>query len=129
MMTDEQLLRLAAKAVGYDHLTEWAEITDCDSNHYMHWALYAPGDSGQCDSWNPLVPGVDALRLMADLKLTVEYTDGIGLKQCAFVKDSYSDEDLCYVDLEDHSDATVATCRAIVRAAAEIGLQRFQTAV
>lgn len=109
-MTDRELLELAAKAAGIEH---GADRLDCglsitlpDGRHYS------------LPRWNPLVDDGDALRLAVKLGISVMqpsrpedkavlalWERGIGVREAVT------------------SDPLVATRRAIVRAAAEIGRQ------
>lgn len=114
-MTDRELLVLAAKAAGLNELTEWADqITDYDSPHYMQWALYVKEAGGQCKSWNPLIDDGDALRLAVKLGTHICFYGATVV--CATMGGEFlSDE------VDTTGDRTVATRRAIVRAAAEMG--------
>lgn len=114
-MTDRELLELAAKAAGLPELTEWGEITDYDSPHYMQWALYESGIGGQCKSWSPLTDDGDALRLMVDKRFTVKVDD-----HEVEVFDEWG-ECLVSIGMQADEDYHAATRRAIVRAAAAIG--------
>lgn len=90
-MTDRELLELAAKAAGIEHVTPMM----------VEWG-----------KWNPLDDDGDALRLAVRVFLTVEVEDGftevltgIGMA----ITESHN------------GNALSATRRAIVRAASEIG--------
>ena len=101
IMTDRELLELAAKAAGIK-LHHWWEDE------------FVPVDPNTNDAgvfWNPLTDDGDALRLAVKLSMTVspyvvEYgVDGIGK----------------HIIEDTATDPYAATRRAIVRAAAEIG--------
>ena len=107
-MTDRELLELAAKAAGIP-LSHWEDDDD------------KPFDENTDSYWNPLTYDGDALRLAVKLGLDVcidtpmetdPHTHAIG-----FLDDTSSTVDV----IEHHGDPYVATRRAIVRAAAEIG--------
>jgi len=95
-MNDEELLALAAKAVGYNLEHHY------DDDQYYPWCT-------ETDAfWNPLRDDGDALRLAVKLKLNVMFW-----AVCLSVDDR---------PLEMYeNDPYAATRRAIVRAAAEIG--------
>lgn len=104
-MDDRELLELAAKAFGVRY-----EGSVNDQHYAMHPNGYAIG-------WNPLTDDGDALRLAVKLRLSVT----IGPCQVQAVSISgalrgeFPEEDAIY------QDTGIATRRAIVRAAAEIG--------
>lgn len=115
MFTDHELLKLAAKAAGYN---------------FENGVLKNLGSDFEYDGWNPLTDDGDALRLAVKLHISVEHPDpadmGGGYVTARICKTRYKrlylkrywfNVDLC------EGDAYVATRRAIVRAAAEIGLQ------
>ena len=93
-MTDRELLELAAKAAGIEHVTPMM----------VEWG-----------KWNPLDDDGDALRLAVRVFLTVGvehgFTEVLTLNGRE-ITESHND------------DALSATRRAIVRAAAEIGRRR-----
>lgn len=104
MRSDKELLTLAAKAADYEI------ILMCD-----------PHDSGEPQSeffhldgkyWNPLsISTGDALRLAVKLRLLIGMYSGTSTVW-------YGET---YLNQPHGSDPYAATCRAIVRAAAEIG--------
>lgn len=115
IMSDHELLELAAKAAGYQ--IEWVS-TRLDGVHearlhnnnpyWFNWPI-----------WNPLTDDGDALRLAMLLRLTVEpntsFMKRVSAIRCFpklifFAEDYDSGNDICQ-----------ATRRAIVRTAAEIG--------
>ena len=100
-MTDKELLELAAKAAGIE--LDW----DVPPNA-SPWRMTGVGeDRGPADIWNPLTDDGDALRLAVKLGLGIRfYLDGVGAGE------EYE---------MNHEDPFLATRRAIVRAAAEIG--------
>lgn len=117
MKTDKELLQLAAKAAGYDYLTEWSEkITDYDSEHYNRSALHASGEGGQCQSFNPLDNDGDAFRLAVDLGVDVICNEYHSCVQVFYIDGSSESMVEPYGE-----DKHAATRRSIVRAAAAIG--------
>ena len=102
-MTDRELLELAAKAAGKDHVPH-------KSN----------GDIWQVcwSEWNPLTDDGDALRLAVKLKMSVNYLEAHpkGYEPARVsINNGYGIVEVI------HNDPYAATRRAIVRAAAEIG--------
>lgn len=91
IMTDRELLELAAKAAGYPH--EWHGEIQIETDHEPR-------------KWNPLTDDGDALRLAVTLQLDIEFLNGDThvLNAC-----------------EGGPDKLAQTRRAIVLAAAEIG--------
>jgi len=104
MLSDRELLELAAKAVGITcEYTEPSLITN--TRHQMFF------EDDQQYLWNPLTDDGDALRLAVKLGLVI---------------DTKGDKTFCgttqYDSIEHHgTDPYAATRRAITRAAAEIG--------
>lgn len=98
MTNDRELLELAAKAAGYDYITE----TEGD---VFAWK------SRDCIEWNPLTNDGDALRLAVKLRMDLMF---YSTTKGAFVKGKQHAE-------EEDNDPYAAARRAIVRAAAEIG--------
>lgn len=105
---DRELLELAGKAAGYEGVRPATFGMDC-------WMAMS---EGEWLPWNPLTDDGDALRLAVKLGLTLEFcerrvlaTYPSGVDEFDFVDEKYGD------------DKTMATRRAIVRAAAEIGRQ------
>ena len=95
MKTDRELLELAAKAAGIKLESGCLLI------------------GGRWSTWNPLTNDGDALRLAVKLGLTI-------------VPNYYAEQQslgiTAFTELEDSPDFCAATRRAIVRAAAEIGV-------
>ena len=104
-MTDRELLELAAKAAGLTCV--WSpDRPDYESNQEQQ-PIY----------WNPLEDDGDALRLA--VKLEIDFRISIG----ATWWDRQVSEGVVYWCHEPHNnDPLAATRRAIVRAAAEIGM-------
>jgi hypothetical protein len=104
-MTDKELLELAAKAAGIE--LDW----DVPPNA-SPWRMTGVGeDRGPADIWNPLTSDSDALRLAVKLGLVID-----AQKDRTWVGKTQYDA------VEHHgNDPFLATRRAIVRAAAEIG--------
>lgn len=95
-MNDKELLELAAKASGYQ-VHEWR------GGRLYVWDMTKDSD---IFPWSPLTDDGDALRLAMTLKLSIKYDEH------GYVK----------VGSESHRlTSKETTCRAIVRAAAEIG--------
>lgn len=100
-MTDNELLEAAAKAAGYT----LGRHTQCD------WKYTLGGRE-----WNPLHYNGDALRLAAELRLTVG-DDDQSVRSMAFAYARHrQDLPRCYEPSS--TDAAAAYRRAIVRAAA-----------
>ena len=96
-MTSEELLKLAAKAAGYQCFSH--------SNRICY--------DGVVRNWSPLSDDGDALRLAVKLNLTVhQWPDEV----CVCNTSGTINEDVAKA-----GDIYAATRRAIVRAAAEIG--------
>ena len=104
-MTDRELLELAAKAAGMDiHANErglWL------ATEYETWV-----------EWNPLTDDGDALRLLHDMRLSLDYDKERSHVICADFRCGAPKVVKCDICLP---DPYAATRRAIVRAAAEIG--------
>jgi hypothetical protein len=105
-MNDRELLEMAAKAAGI-------EIVDC-ACRYEEWPFkYAEGQ-GRRGHWNPLTDDGDALRLA--VKCDISIIQSGATRVCEDVDGKHLADE---VDTE--GDGLLATRRAIVRAAAEIG--------
>lgn len=115
-MTDEELLRYAAKAVGYVEPHSYRPKTNC--------LLWVGKESG-ASTWSPFQDDKDAFRLMIELDIGVHHGW------------TYADEKVPYANVcAQHipsmievgeikgDDPAAATRRAIVRAAAEIGKRK-----
>ena len=103
VMTDRELLELAAKAAGY-------RINGSVSGGL--WISTNKGRSWQ--EWNPLTDDGDALRLAVKCDMSVEVMSDQGITTAI--------TDRTTLQTEPHNnDPYAATRRAIVRAAAEIG--------
>lgn len=106
-MTDQELLELAAKAIGFDYIKDFVWIED---------GFYSPLNHHERLRWNPLQNDDDAFRLVIKLEMSVEvHSTG------AVVKDRYG----CTTKVWTHPDPYVATRRAIVKAAAEFERERL----
>lgn len=109
-MTDQQLLELAAKAVGYEKI-EYHNLKGSmlDIRYGRDEAIW----NGE-DYWNPLVDDCEALRLAVKLGLRIEINTQV-------LGDTLVISEFC-ADVECHNgDPYAATRRAITRAAAAIG--------
>ena len=119
-MNDRELLEAAAKAAGFELC--WFEVGDGDPDCDPGW--YCTNDITLGCIWNPLTDDGDALRLAVKLNITVGF-------------DTLQDGAIVYSSAEWHDewdkgfrimewllkDPCSATRRAIVRAAAQMGLQ------
>lgn len=110
MNTDRELLELAAKAAGMKSRDQWAFDEE--------WGLKVSHGAPPYEWWNPLADDGDALRLAVQLGMCVTI----------FMKDHDTmvgyprgEHDGANVIEPHNNDPYVATRRAIVRAAAEIG--------
>ena len=108
MSTDRELLELAAKAAGLT-IARWVDgVPQLASDTHQLGVL-----------WNPLHNGLDAMDLACKLYMTVKIDDGMFT-----LVDAENWQRGIFIDavVELHKDTTPlqATCRAIVRAAAEI---------
>ena len=115
MSTDRELLELAAKAAGIEG--KWTEWDHAYGDYREHGIDY-----GGRTLWNPLDDDGDALRLAARLYLDINQfpaTDGyVGMVEIW----RNGDGDPAHVEyVKVGDDRLIATRRAIVRAAAEIG--------
>ena len=107
-MTDRELLELAAKAAGIEHLSgeyyvSGPELWDIERKRW----------------WRPLTNDGDALRLAAKLSMRIDTCVNTG---CA-ARYGIDCENVIYVGISSDNDLLKATRRAIVRAAAQIGAQ------
>ncbi len=109
MDSDSELLGLAAKAAGIT-IARWVDGVPQLAS-YTH-------QLGKV--WNPLLSALDAMELACSLYMTVKIDDGMFT-----LVDVEMWQRGIFIDavVELHKDTTPlqATCRAIVRAAAEIG--------
>jgi hypothetical protein len=115
-MTDRELLELAAKAAGYESLVDqrgtWYKI------------------DGDWVDWNPLFYERDALRLAIKLGLKIMPYPVYGVDKHSVIVSKRvpatdPESEVAYVgpecvELYHESDPYTATCRAVVRAAAEL---------
>jgi hypothetical protein len=106
-MTDKELLELAAKAAGYTHIPS-VEIA-CGVRTQGWFIKETDAEPIKEERWNPITDDGDALRLMVQLKLYIDWS----------LNDNMVYVTGCTEQLDD--DPYAATRRAIVRAAAEIG--------
>jgi hypothetical protein len=103
-MTDRELLKLAAEAIG----------EKCDQLGANAFGLYKPkeGYMQPYIEWNPLTDDGDALRLALKLNMNLDVVDGYSGAQVL---------DVVWCSEPHHGNPLAATRRAITRAAAEIG--------
>lgn len=104
-MTDRALLELAAIAAGIERLD------------FGDGAILMSDEDGHTSVWDPLTDDGDAFRLAVDLRLVVytPYEDNDAIVEGR-------DIDCISERITDKQDARAATRRAIVRAAAHIGI-------
>ena len=117
-MTDRELLELAAKAAGIDGV--WHEKWRCLV--YMGAPPFVGGVIHH--TWSPLTDDGDALRLAVQLQISVEFGED-GNNGPTYMAGYFTDNGNRLRYAIEHEtpaqDASAATRRAIVRAAAEIG--------
>ena len=108
MTTDtRELLELAAKAAG---------IVLPETGYDQDMGFYIERQKGGWNWWNPLNDDGDALRLAVKLRMSIKITEeGRVTRNCCIANDEFE------LSLHNDDDFGVATRRAIVRAAAEIG--------
>lgn len=111
MRSDKELLELAAKAYGLEGYT-YVESTPFEHCHMQKRNLCEGGFELQTQTFDSLNQPADALRLMIKLELAVNCCDG---------KVVVSSDRICTEKYDNWSSPETATCRAITRAAAEIG--------
>lgn len=120
-MTDKELLELAAKAAGIPgNWNSWRDQGGAESSGIQHTA-------DAWNLWNPLTDDGDALRLV--VKLGIEprgpsRSRSVGrVVQAWYPPDGNPNRSACaHVIVPTSGDRYAATRRAIVRAAAEIGM-------
>ena len=126
MTTDRELLERAAKAAGLGDLV-FANGADDDGYDDGIWKYtWRRGESGKLVGWNPLTDDGDALRLAVKLRIHAKQfpilDNGFDVPLGMVEVWRVDDEDPLHVEfLRGGADRLVATRRAIVRAAAEIG--------
>ena len=108
-MTDRELLEAAAKAAGLSGLGTWDDKWGCLTD-YEGWTFDPLNDDG------------DALRLACALKINVEHVETLSRKPHGVNCWPIGRGDCGHMET-DLTDYGAATRRAIVRAAAEIGMQ------
>ena len=113
-MTDEELLRYAAKAAGLVEPHSYRPKTN---------SLLWLAESGFPSTWRPLDDDAEAFRLMVDLNLFVfhgwTYAENEGVPLANVVVDN-AEQTVPSGEIKG-DDPKAATRRAIVRAAAQIG--------
>ena len=119
MMTDKELLELAAQAAGYGELI-FRNGADDDGYDDGVWKYtWRRDEQRKLVSWNPLTDDGDALRLAVKLGIDLDmYKNMICCKRSS---DYEYGDDYEWCDEDFDADPYSATRRAIVRAAAEIG--------
>lgn len=109
-MSDRELLELAAKAIGHDLHINRAEAPQ----------LWKGGEYVRF--WNPLSDDGDALRLAVKLRMEIDHNHPADEQMWVSVRAAnqrFSEVE----EIDGEAQREVATRRAIVRAAAEIGRQ------
>jgi hypothetical protein len=109
-MNDRDLLEAAAKAAGIDIKGFVYQVTDYDSPHYGISAIQL---GSTWNTWNPLEDDGDALRLAVDLRLSISHTVLMVTVETPS-GNTFSEWH--------NGDAHAATRRAIVCAAADVGV-------
>ena len=122
-MTDREYLELAAKAAGI-HCKGWAMPGGRSDG--WHGMYTGSDDDGAYLRWNPITDDGDALRLAVKLRLHARQfpiiDDGFDAPLGMVEVWRVDGDDPMHVEfLRSGDDRLVATRRAIVRAAAEIG--------
>ena len=124
-MTDQELLEMAAKAIGLEHegyanpaCGDYYHPRDGDAG--LRTSFDVKNESSLCDgsgAWNPLTNDGDALRLAVNLRMNVFHAVG-----AAYSLPSDDDGDFeKVVSYRDAGGPEKATRKAIVLCAAEIG--------
>ncbi len=110
--TDRELLKLAAKAAGYEVL---GDLHPADAINILI--------RGRAWSWRPLIDDGDALRLSVALSLDLSFLHEAGNinRACKLISVDCGGPWTPCVREDVGADPLAATRRAIVRAAAEIG--------
>ena len=112
-MSDKELLELAAKAAGLTNLSycpAWKSMAEYDVvGEYYKWETY----------WNPHKDVSKALLLAVSLSLNIEH--GVTPAGAKVVMVSCEEKFSGWFEEVVGQDPLAATCRAIVRVAAEIG--------
>jgi hypothetical protein len=118
MMTDRELLEMAAKAAGY--AVEWHEVVVSRKGRFgLIEHTKKEGFRLNFQRWEPLTDDGDALRLAAEVGLVVCVMRNAGFTGIYLPSFSIGGK---YDEVQNHgSDHLAATRRALVRAAAEIG--------
>lgn len=110
-MSDNELLRLAAKAYG-------AKMSDYSDRTPDHWIAERVPGSRSWYAWNPLADDGDALRLAVKLRMLVDVPSAGSVQKLIEV---IAPGQLESIFEHCGDDPSAATRRAVVRAAAEIG--------
>ncbi|MEN2672623.1 hypothetical protein [Herbaspirillum huttiense] len=110
MSTDRELLEMAAKAAGISIVRSRLEDP-------MWRDMLLEPKHGIGIGWNPLEDDGDALRLAIQLQIEIKPATDSGFALCKAASMKTGIAETCIFD----GDPWIATRRAIVRAAAEIG--------
>ena len=103
-MTDQELLELAAKAMGFAQHHSYREKLN---------ALLWLSDSGYPSTWSPLTDDKDAFQLAVDMKMIIDpYSGVVGIPPSTIIATI------------NNGDIYAATRRAIVQVAAEVGKEK-----
>ena len=113
MTEDKELLELAAKAAEIS--IKWDENWNC----FMRDARPVQEFDSEWLPWRPLTDDGDALRLAVKLRISFYRAESSDmLIECSY----FDDETVSWIYIQEaNDDPYLATRRAIVRAAAEIG--------
>lgn len=118
MNNDQELIRLAAKAAGYDKTMTAVGFSDIDGTYteYVKSTNWIAGVERRV-YWNPLMDEGDALRLAIQIRMQINISGG-GTEA---IKGKFYVHELTSGTEQKYGDKCLATRRAIVRLAAEIG--------
>ena len=114
IVLDKELLELAAKAAGVE--IQWESDGTIQNRMNRPTIPYFCQNMSSAIDWNPLADDGDALRLAVKLDLDIAFKDPHG-KSVSI----YSEKGWMQQLYDNDEEKPIATRRAIVRAAAEIG--------
>lgn len=122
-MNDRELLELAAKAAGINHLA-WCDGLEALAVFHAPTKIWPNGYWDEESQWSPLTDDGDALRLAVRLGISVNFWDGFKQVICRRHSDQENFElhgVVGYGEGAGKEPTTENVRRAIVRAAAAIG--------
>lgn len=116
-MHDRELLQLAAKAYGLDLTQRYVSFSPCGRE------IWFGSESSSGWKWSPFFDYSDTMKLAVKLKIDIEFLhenphEG---EVVTATKNSNIHSICCFENTAMNSSLLAATCRAVVRAAAEIG--------